>query len=329
MKQISSIEAASSAYNRVRERLFKNFDFMEWMILGFVAWIANLGQNPHFGFNFNVLDLRKLFGENGGTVNNPADLIGKINPYEMLNKARDFFQSKTFLLIVVVAVAAFFLIAVISFIIAWIKANGKFLFVQNLVMPKTEIGSVWRKHSSKAFSFFLWSIIISFISLIVVVVMLAPVIFGIVDMFRSGANAANISMILAGMLMVFITGVIMSIISFMMNWFVVPVMIKKDCGFRSGFLAVWELARNNIFHFIGFIFTYIVIQIAFYSAYILIMLFTCCLCCIGGCLLSLPYVWAVVFLPYLAFLRYFSMEFLAQFGDDYNLFCSPEMVSIH
>ena len=45
--------------------------------------------------------------------------------------------------------------------------------------------------------------------------------------------------------------------------------------------------------------------------------------CIGWLLLVIPYIGTVVTLPFWYTLRAFSLEFLAQFGPEYNVFPRP------
>ena len=47
-------------------------------------------------------------------------------------------------------------------------------------------------------------------------------------------------------------------------------------------------------------------------------------CCIGWILLVIPYIGTVVTLPIWYWLRAFSVEFLAQFGDEYDAFPPAE-----
>ena len=51
------------------------------------------------------------------------------------------------------------------------------------------------------------------------------------------------------------------------------------------------------------------------GAAMIIMLGTCLTCCLA----ALPYVYAVVFLPLFVFDRAYSLYFLRQFGNQYNL----------
>ncbi|HSA94906.1 MAG TPA: hypothetical protein VLJ16_02560, partial [Acidobacteriota bacterium] len=47
-------------------------------------------------------------------------------------------------------------------------------------------------------------------------------------------------------------------------------------------------------------------------------------CCVGWFLLIIPYIGTVITLPFWYLLRAFSLEFLAQFGPDYDVFAKPE-----
>jgi hypothetical protein len=65
---------------------------------------------------------------------------------------------------------------------------------------------------------------------------------------------------------------------------------------------------------------YMLLSVCASIAVIIFVFSTCCLCCIGLVILWLPYLWAVAMLPILTFFRFYSIEFLAQFGDDYNVY---------
>jgi predicted PurR-regulated permease PerM len=50
-------------------------------------------------------------------------------------------------------------------------------------------------------------------------------------------------------------------------------------------------------------------------------------CCVLGCLLLIPFIGAVVWLPVSYSIRAFGPEFLAQFGDAYNVWPEPPAVA--
>jgi hypothetical protein len=46
-------------------------------------------------------------------------------------------------------------------------------------------------------------------------------------------------------------------------------------------------------------------------------------CCIAGCLMALPYLGTVLFLPVLIFQRSYALYYLAQYGPQYDVFPVP------
>ena len=81
----------------------------------------------------------------------------------------------------------------------------------------------------------------------------------------------------------------------------------------------FSVFNKHPFHFLIFGLFVFVLLIGFVAAIILAGLMTCC---IGFILFVIPYIGTVVTLPVWYTLRAFSLEYLAQFGDDYNVFPS-------
>jgi hypothetical protein len=72
--------------------------------------------------------------------------------------------------------------------------------------------------------------------------------------------------------------------------------------------------------FIVYFLFQIVLAIAIFIMVVAVVLVTCC---IAGCLLALPYLGTVLFLPVLVFNRAYSLHYLAQFGPEYDVFAPP------
>ena len=60
-----------------------------------------------------------------------------------------------------------------------------------------------------------------------------------------------------------------------------------------------------------------IVKIAVVVAVIIIAVFTCC---IGLLLIMIPFVGTIILLPVSYTFRAFSIEYLATFGDDFNIF---------
>src|ERR1017187_9545305 len=82
-REISVTEPIEPAYDRVKQVLFKPFDFTKWIILGFCAWLAGLGESGGGGGGgFNGFGGNNRF--NGGN-GQPAEELRRT-----YHHARDF-----------------------------------------------------------------------------------------------------------------------------------------------------------------------------------------------------------------------------------------------
>jgi hypothetical protein len=102
--------------------------------------------------------------------------------------------------------------------------------------------------------------------------------------------------------------------------FVVPIMFLCRVGWRKGWGEFWGLLSANIGHFILYVLFQIVLALAIGAIMLVVIIATCC---IAGCLLALPYLGTVLFLPVLVFSRSYSLHYLAQYGRDYDVFPPP------
>jgi hypothetical protein len=78
-----------------------------------------------------------------------------------------------------------------------------------------------------------------------------------------------------------------------------------------------QLLRTYSGDFVLYLLFQIVIAIVMGVMLLAIVLVTCC---VAGCLLIIPYIGTVVFLPFPVFRRSYSLYYLAQFGPAYNVF---------
>jgi hypothetical protein len=126
---------------------------------------------------------------------------------------------------------------------------------------------------------------------------------------------------IAGMIGTFLLlMVIVGYIKLFLNDFVVPVMYKNRTGVWSGWYTFMMLFFRHPFAFIIYGFFIFGLGIA---AVITVGFFALCTCCIGLLLLIIPYIGSVILLPISYTFRALSIEFFAQFGDDYNVFPMP------
>ena len=111
--------------------------------------------------------------------------------------------------------------------------------------------------------------------------------------------------------------IVIGYISLFVRDFVVPIMYKYRLGIAEGWFRFLPLFGRYFYLFIIYGLFIFILSVAAVIAVLSLALITCC---IGLLLLALPYIGAVIFLPVSYTFRALSIEFLAQFGDEFNVF---------
>jgi UPF0716 family protein affecting phage T7 exclusion len=98
-------------------------------------------------------------------------------------------------------------------------------------------------------------------------------------------------------------------------------MYQKRMKAMEAYGVVWQLMKSAPWAFVRYFLVMILLGIA---VGILILLAGVLTCCIGFLVMALPYIGAVVLLPVLIWQRLYGVEFLAQFGDEFNLYVESQ-----
>jgi hypothetical protein len=99
----------------------------------------------------------------------------------------------------------------------------------------------------------------------------------------------------------------------------VPILFLRGGGCLAAWRALLGMIAGNIGHFILYVLFRIVLGIGIALATLAIILMTCC---VAGCLLAIPYLGTVLFLPVLLFVRAYSAYYLAQYGPEWDVFAA-------
>src|SRR6478752_9242309 len=126
--------------------LFQPFDLKKWLVLGFAAWLTNLGAGGGGIGNFNYPDNRRegaqKFNETIGQIPQPVLITG--------------------------ICVLIFVVLLLIVLFAWLRARGRFIFVDCVVRNRAAIVAPWKEFRAEGNSFFLFSLL--------VVVVVVPVI---------------------------------------------------------------------------------------------------------------------------------------------------------
>ena len=196
------------------------------------------------------------------------------------------------------------------------------MFLDNVVHDRTEIAKPWKQYSKEGNSLFVWRFCFG------LTVFAFFILMGI--FFFTAASALLINDRFTGPLILFIVGwiflflftiIITGYISIFLDSFVVPLMYKDNLTATKAWGRFLSIFNKHPFHFILFGLFIFVLMVGFMIGVIFAGFMTCC---IGFILLVIPYIGTVITLPVWYTLRAFSLEYLAQFGTEYDVFPPSE-----
>jgi hypothetical protein len=289
------------AFELTKKILFQPFDWKKWFVIGFAAWLANLGSGGgSFNYQFNRRDEIQKVNDAISQIPHPILLFGV-----------------SLLILLVLALMILF---------AWLRARGSFMFVDCIVKNRGAIAEPWRQFQKEGNSYFLFSLVIAFVFVIFAVLLALPLIILAIkghDYLYLHGDRLDVYVILI------IAGWIFVILLVLIGWsliatFMVPVMYRRRCRAYEGFRAAVSLIAARP----GEILLYCLFLLALAIATALISCLAICATC---CVAALPYIGTVILLPIYVMLRCFSLCFLRQFGPDYDTwatFMPPEFLPI-
>ncbi len=309
--EISVAEPLTPAYERVKEMLFKPFDLGKWVVIGFGAWLAGLGESGG-GFPGG-------FGGNSGNNFN-ANGNGADQLRHLYHQVSDYIAGNL-IWIVPAAAALFVLLLVFGTLLLWLNCHGKFMFLHCVALNRAEVTEPWEKFNQPANSLFWFRLVLWLISLVVTLPMIGLLVLMVIKItFWNQANFGNVmTAVTIGATLLGISLIFMLVRKFLMD-FVVPIMFLR----QGSCLAAWREFLSLLGAHPGQFALYILFQIVLAMVIsVLVMMAILITCCIAACVLALPFIGTVLLLPVLIFKRSYSLYYLAQFGPEYDVFPKP------
>lgn len=180
----------------------------------------------------------------------------------------------------------------------------------------------WKQYRREGNSLFLWRLGFGIICFAVIISIFIIFFVGAAALYRNNHHAyIPVAFIVEmGLLFIFVIIVIGYISTFLKN-FVIPIMYKNNITTTQAWGRYLTIFKQHPFHFLLFGIFMFALTILAIIGIIFAGLLTCC---IGFIFLIIPYIGTVVTLPIWYTLRAFSLEYLAQFGPDYNVFPPTE-----
>ncbi len=296
---IEYFEPLSRAWNRMKIALFKPFDIRKWFIIGGSAFLAGLteghGGTSRFSAEPDDFTFRE-FIEFPNTA------------WEWLVDHPGWFIAIVTFVLVLIAVGITF---------TWLSSRGMFMFLDNVAQDKAEFVKPWKQYKTEGNSLFLWRLVFGLIC-ITLFIMFFGFLFTIGALIyrESLYRHVPVSFLVVMGLLFFFMIIIIGYISMFLESFVVPIMYKNKIKTTQAWSRFLSLFGQHPFHFILFGIFAFLLTIMFVLLIVVAGILTCC---IGLLLLIIPYIGTVVSLPVWYTLRAFSLEYLAQFGPEYDV----------
>ena len=297
---IEYVEPYARAWKRMKNLLFRPFDLGRWIAIGFTAWLATLTE-----------------GGGGGGGNFP------INDKRELDHLGLFIREHLTVIIVVASVVLLFCI-LLGFLLSWLSARGKFMFLDNALTGQAEIVAPWRAWRKQGNSLFWWEFAFGWILLAVILVLALPcVATAWPDIHSHLFRGYSVAAIILGFFLLLPFLLVVGYITVFLHDFVVPLMRKHDLKTN----AAWRLFRPLLRANFGAFLLYGLLRFAISMLLGIVLATVGCFACVFtcgcvGCLLAMPFVGTVILLPVMAWERYWGPEFLRQYGPEFDAWIS-------
>jgi hypothetical protein len=286
-----------AAYELMKTILFRPFDIGKWLVIAFAAFLSG-----GWGGGFNPGRLGR-FG--GGDWKYRATSHG--------NWPSDWAMPAWGIALIIVGALALLVLIVV---LMWVTSRGRFIFTDCVVKNRAAIAEPWREFRREGNSFFLFSLAVAFVTMLVtvVLVLIVAVPLGLFSSNRAAAAGVGASAVVLFILFGLVLFVFLLFFA-LVSHFMVPVMYRRRCSAKDAFLDVSKLVFRYPGPFILLVLFGIVLAIA---VGIIGTLIACLTCCIGG----LPYISTVLLLPAIVWLLAFKLLFIRQFGDQYDVWAT-------
>src|SRR5215510_13875423 len=217
--KIEIFKPFGEAFELMKRILFQPFDLKKWLVIGFAAWLANLGGGGGGG-NFNYPDNRRE------EAHKLKEAIGQI-PQPVLITGMCILVCLVLLLIV---------------LFAWLRARGRFILVDCIVRNRAAVAEPLKEFRAEGNSFFLFSLLIALVVVPVIVitglVLIVPFIPG------RGQAEPGVAFWIGISLTAFIS-VCLIFVWALASQLMVPIMYRQRCRARVAFARAVHLVSSH------------------------------------------------------------------------------------
>ncbi|HEY3400293.1 MAG TPA: hypothetical protein VGK03_06630 [Geothrix sp.] len=296
---ISITDPIQPALAHTRRILFEPFSARKWFVLGFSAFLAQLGGggtfNPGNAFN----------GPNQGGTPDFSPVTEWISAHLPL--------------VIALGVVLFVMILALTVLFQWLGSRGTFMFLDGVARDRAEIVEPWTRLQDLGNRLFRFRLLLLLAALALLLICGGlGLLIAMPDIHARTFGASALLAVLAAGGFLVLGLLLLSFAGMFLRDFVVPVMYCRNLGVSEAWAVLRrELLPGNGWRFVGF---YLLTFLLWIPAFLLILVGCCLTCCVA----VLPYLSSVAFLPIFVFFRCYSLGFLEQFGEDWRIIQIPE-----
>jgi len=306
---INFTQAFDSAWERMHIILFRPFNFEKWCAIGLSAFLAGLLEGGN-GFNtsYNGNNL------NGAGFKNTSVQTPTFNIHQFNDNINHAIAGLQIGVIVFIGLVIFAFVFAVIILVYWLGARGQFMFLDNIVRNRGAISWPWQYYKRQANSLFFFYLLFIILSLAVFLPILGAAIFMAIPLFQQQRwpEGGEIGGFIALGLIYLALAVVLSVVMFIFREFGIPLMFRQGLLAKPAFFASMKL----IGQYPGSVAVFILLRMAIFVGVAILSLILCCVTC---CVELLPYIGTVILLPVLVYVRCFTLDCLAQFGPECNV----------
>jgi hypothetical protein len=298
MPEVSVIKAAESAMQEAQRRLFP-IQGHRWLALGFIAFLDQCGRGG--GGPTNIPNPGGGSSGSGGEGREIAEAAGRAIAY----------LSSHIGLVMGVAAALLVLFIGVIALVTWLRSRGTFMYIDNVETGRSDVRRPWHEHAGRAGSYFAWVFGVQMAHMALFLLLLVPLVWGIVSLFRHGASAGPVVAIAAAGLLMVVAGIGVLLFFVLMRDFVAPLQWYTGLSCGGALREFRKLLAAHPSTFVAWVLLKIVYAVVVGIAG---MVVSCVLCCGLLTCCGLSPVLQIVMQPIFYFERRWSLELLHQLG---------------
>ena len=300
--RVSVVKPIGLSLRRMREVLFGPFDFKKWLCLGFCSAVAGSTASLNY----------RLFK----TSPEIKDLLS-------WNALQLYVHQHIFWILFGLLGGLLIFLAII-----WVNCRGSFMFLHGVVLNCAEIKTPWKKYKKLAGSLWVLNTLVGLLSLLNICTAIGIVFWSIIrnPLAENQFDTLDILHLIPLVGTLLVSAFFFGIIRLFTDAFVVPIMSLRGGTWRSAWEELAGLITNHPWRFILFLLFQVVLGL---GIVLVILTVIVCTFLLGLILMLIPYIGSVFLLPISVFLRSYSLYYLAQFGESYDVFSVTVPSSLH